>query len=244
MFENIWIFLENTLKTNAFAQGGLLLGIMTGLIVWLKKAPAWIWGRLENQLYTSIEVDNRNNLFFWVNSWLAQHSYSSKSRKLFAETYFISAQDRKAVGFNDDFNQAIRLEPSYGWHWFVHNRIFVLFFRERVKQEGGSSTKDPLETYKFRFFTRNREKVQKVLTEIREVKVKEDRTNPSLYRYRGKSGYWDRVKVLPDCKYDSTILREGLKEELAQDLEIFYNSAEIYIERKEYHTEELIYTMD
>ena len=77
-------WLQTNLLTggNQFLQGGLILGVIGGMAMWLKRTPKLVWDWFLRMFTISVDVTSTDTTYRWILIWLEAQEYTNKARRL------------------------------------------------------------------------------------------------------------------------------------------------------------------
>ncbi len=240
MIHQLIDFVQSQLHGNQFLAGGFMLGIIAGMIHWLKNLPIKFYHWFLRRFTVEVDIPDRDEAFLWIDKWLSAHTYSRNwARDLTVRTERPGTPTATARGvelYDDDEiidrNQQpkIILSPAPGRHLFFYKRRLISLYRER--KDGAEENKISFgirESFVLRIFARNRKIATTLLEEARElVHPQGERKVTILTEEYGSwcSAGHQRIRAL-----DSVILPNGKMDELVREIERFRDNQAWYIDR-------------
>lgn len=75
MFDQIYNYVVSQMQTNQFFSGAALSAVLLSGFYSLKSIPMYLWGRLKRLLEFHATVEQKENLFDYIDEWMeANHS--------------------------------------------------------------------------------------------------------------------------------------------------------------------------
>jgi len=215
---------------NEFLSGGALLMVLAATMAVLRKIPDKIGLFIHRKIITTIDINDQDEAFFWMQEWLAQHPYSLKSRLLSVSTSTSSQYTKPSV---DDVEEnslpKIYFTPAPGRHLIRFENRWVLFNRTRDKQEGSNSGRFWREEITLKTLVRDRQFFRRLILATREVADPPGEKRISIYV--NSYGSWDLVGKRLPRSFDSVILKDEVVDVVTERSEEFFFSAKWYRER-------------
>jgi chaperone BCS1 len=221
MFE----FLSNLLKTNQFFSAGLVMMIVAGVGVVLRRIPSELWQRVKSQFIVELNIDDSDEAFGWVVQWLAQHPYGKERSRLLSVSTFSVDKD----GSNVDSRRKFRLSPAPGIHFFTHRGRLLIVTRNRTEGQRDQMYGKPRESFTIQVLARDRSAGAQLMEDIRDVALPKDDVRVSISAYRYSD--WEHCGYSRPRELDSVILKRGLMEEIVAAIEKFFADEQDYIRR-------------
>lgn len=208
MFE----LLKNMLTgQNAFASGGLLLMLIGGLSVYLRRVPEGIWHWIVRQTTMVITVTDHDAAFVWVKEWFLEQKFLARIRNLDLDTTIR--------------NERIAMIPAPGKHWFWYGkRPFEVWFSRTEPANGHTARRT--ESLTFRTLGRNRALLERFVDDVVNCHVRRQGVLSYLYTYNDG---WDYVEGYAPRPLDSVVLLPGEKEHLVEDIRKFRATKQRYV---------------
>lgn len=228
-----WLFefVQKQIETNQFFGGGLILMIAGGLVAYFREVPARIWSWLKHWWIIEVDVLDRDSAFLWIDEWLARHAYSRRrARVLTVRTQPVSYEER----LNDptgDARPRILFSPGPGEHYLFYRGRLVILNRQRPDMNSNAAQQAPSvrETFHISVFSRDRNIIRQLLEDARDVAAPNTDNRISIYRTQ-YSSWTESLKRLPRPA-ESVVLRDGLMQELIDDVKTFLARRTWYIDR-------------
>ncbi|WP_420595249.1 AAA family ATPase [Deinococcus sp.] len=128
-----------TLSGNAFAQGGLMLGVLGAVAAYLRHLPGQIIHRLKNRFTVTLEVQGDDSAYTWLTAWLAAQPQGKRLRHLGLVTRYNEqlGGHNLPVGLDADGDEiTVRLIPLSGQTLLRYRGHWLLARPSREKQTG------------------------------------------------------------------------------------------------------------
>jgi len=207
---------------NQFLSGGLALGAIGGMVVYLRQLPKQLWTLFLRYATVTTDVQSDDQAYDWLLYWLYQHNYGRSTRRT----------TMKHIRLKDGKWQ-VAFIPSRGSHWFFHKRRPVWLTRQEDDKPIGNTTGAPTswsqqmmprESISLRLFGRSRDILTDLLDEAKTIYMAVDEAELKLFSYEW--GEWTKTRKTKRL-LSSVFLPEqakGLKEELQKfvDSEAWY----------------------
>lgn len=236
MIHQLIEFAQRTLAHNDFMSGGLMLGMISGIVYWMKSMPFKLWRWFLRRFTVEVDIPDRDEAFIWIDKWLSAHSYSRNwARDLTVRTERPSVSPLAAA---DDYGDIplpgqqpkIILSPAPGRHLFFFKRRLVSLYRERKDgSEEGKMSFGIRESFMVRIFARNRNIATQLIEEARELvhPIGQRKVTILSEQY----GDWQPTTHQRIRPLESVILPPGKIDELVRSIELFRTREEWYFER-------------
>lgn len=233
--------LEQMLATNQFLAGGAVLGIISGLVFWLKSLPARVYGWVRRQVFISVTIEDRDEAFGWVERWLANQPYGvRRARSLIAISGRRDKQPQEnslSIGlickppFHEKLPEIV-FTPNRGVHYFVYRGKLVILSRGKDPTSSGpdSGIMRMLipESITLEVLTRDRGVIRRLLEDARALSYPPDELRTKVYSawYRE----WRLAVKRRARPLDSVIMKAGIMESVLATIQTFLTSERWYVE--------------
>jgi chaperone BCS1 len=231
---------------NQFLSGGAVLMLLGVALALLRKVPRHIGSFLHRRLVTTVDVNDQDEAFYWMQEWLAQHPYSKRSRLLTVTTEnssYAPADANKPMLKNSGYPKAeltgeeesgrrqpkIYFTPAPGLHLLRFEGHWVLLYRVREKQEGSNSGRYWREQFILKTLVRDRKFLRRLILEARAAANPPDEERISIFA--NNYGSWNLIGTRLPRGFDSVILENDTMNEVVARVEEFFSSSEWYQER-------------
>ena len=199
-------------SNNQFLQGGLVLGLLGGMMVWMKSMPRKLWDWFLRSFTVNVDVISSDATYKWILLWLNQQSYISRARRL-----SLRYVKYKPV-----------LVPAKGNHLFIWNKRVIWLNSMDEENKSGSPENwmmpQTREKISIRILGRDRGLVTKLVAEAEALqKVDED---AKIKVYRRDDGNWSLS--LFNRRPLSTIFLPEQARDLVEDMKNFLKKEEWY----------------
>lgn len=195
---------------NEFFEGGLMLAILGGIIAALRFLPREIWRYLQRQITPTLYIRDEQ-LVRWVSDWL-QDTEHRKTRWWMGEI--------RNYGEEGD---RILLKPGEGLH--IVRRFGTRFLVWSNLEDNGFAGK--IHTVTIRCYGRDPAPLERLVEDARTL-AKRREAGKNVTFVNDTWGEWKHVRLGEPRPLETVILRGGVLEEIAQDLETFLESRELY----------------
>ncbi|XP_072902371.1 mitochondrial chaperone BCS1 [Hemitrygon akajei] len=209
------------LKDNPYFGAGFgLVGVGTALALTRKGAQ---FGMVAFRRYfmITLEVTSRDKSYHWLLNWITHHA--RRAQHLSVETSYHQHESGK-ISTTFDFI------PSPGNHFVWYGGKWLRVERNREKQMVDLNTGIPWETVTLTSLGTNRHIFQDILTEARELALKQQVGKTVMYTAVGSEwrlfGFPRRRRPL-----SSVVLDRGISEKIIQDVKDFIGNPKWYTDR-------------
>lgn len=136
---NLQSTIQHTLQHNEFAQGGLLIGLLSAATVYARTLPGQLWERLKGRSTITLDVQGDDMAFPWLAAWLAAQPVGRHLRHLGVVTRFNEQMGGTSLTLatdrdGDDVN--VRLVPLSGQVLLKFKGHWMLARPERTQRQG------------------------------------------------------------------------------------------------------------
>ncbi|KAJ3209491.1 hypothetical protein HDU67_006162 [Dinochytrium kinnereticum] len=221
------------IEGNAFATGGLTLGLLGAVAAGARYFGGFLFEVLKRNLTVSAEFDSRDESFLWIMNYLSEHPISKRTTRFSVAT---SAYSRLGQQINmDKTEQTISMPPVYflpspGTHFFMFKKRFLWLSRERTKVSGGGESPNGLERITIFSLGRSRKVLEDLALEARRIFVEKDKARTVIYS-ADQYGNWRRTRSRPIRPLGTIVLDHKVKAEVLDDINDFLGSEMWYSER-------------
>lgn len=191
--------------------------VLGTIVHYCREVPLNLWRRLKSRFIIEIDIPDRDEAFLWMDEWLSSHPYGrNRARLLTVRTIRPYDEDERT-----DRRPRILFTPAPGAHWFFFKRRLVILNRSRTNiSDAKSSLSGALrESFNILIFTRNRQLVQQLIEEARELVHPEGEKKVGILT--AKYGHWNSKMMRRPRPLESIVLRQGFMEELVATVEKF-----------------------
>lgn len=228
------------ISTNAFFVSGALVMLAGFVASWVR---SWVWKvyrKVQEQFFVRVTVSSRDEAFYFVTQWLAEHEYSKSARNVKMQTMYDPKDTR-------DSDPAVLLVPADGDHFLMYKGKYLWVNRKtenggsdgggrgNYRSRGGESIMEE-ETLTICFFSwpfsdkAERQKlVVDLVEEARRAWVSKADGHTSVYVSSGNR--WSLACTRAHRPVGSVVLRHGLASSLVDDARTFLASRAWYAER-------------
>lgn len=188
----------------------------------------------------SVHFESHDPLFRTLLSYLVRGGYLDRARSWIAETpvgglgttvkeYCVNPVTGYVNFASQQYLDRLRLEPDEGSVWFRWRRQWFRLERKRYFHLSEQMT----QRLELRVFRRSRETVRELIAEAQKQESLELERETVIMRPRGKEALekqyfpWREVVRRPIRHIDTVILEKSAKEELLNDMNLFWKRAEM-----------------
>lgn len=226
----------STISQLAFRLFGIDIGVLvTGWALIFGGMKAWRYlyetsqGYFDEYYTSSIQINDDDNLFTYVKTWLSEEQTKKPTRKLKAVTDYDDNDRKNDENCNDEegiYKYEVplpRYEPSYGSDGIYHKGRYFKVVRSSVKDDSGSNLRESLEIY---CYGQSTEPIKELLLHIRQWKLKKETALTSVYRAINNCGrYWSRQSQRPSRPLHTVSLDQEQKDNIVEDINEYLHPA-------------------
>jgi chaperone BCS1 len=210
----------STQLQNQVVSGGLLLGFVGLLIAWGRKLPALVWNFAKRLIIVTAVIDNRNDLFNALITWLNELPFGTKSR-FFTVIQQVGGQGDEA---REDGLPRLVSSPAPGFHLFWHEGRVMWIQREI------SINLMVIETLKINVLFANRRSLENLLEDVLERTYGRYVDHTLMYTVDTWADKWRQVDAQPRRRIESVVLDGDIRDHLLQDVQDFFAKRAWYAE--------------
>lgn len=223
------------LSSNQFFSGGLILGVIGGLLVYLRKIPAVFFQFVKRKIIVDIEIMNTSECFDWFINWFSKSGHMSRSNHLLLSSgYRYNNSDSPDVTCDSDGKEEgnavgpdILLSPGFGYHVFWLKGVPIWLSRDKQDKTSGSTYSPKLlESIHINTFKLYKKKILDIMEESKKEYYKNDYDTISVYTARYDS--WTKAGDIPRRPIESVILDNDIMRDLADDIGKFKRNKDYY----------------
>ncbi len=163
-----------SLKDNAVFAGLFGTMLMGSIMFMLKATPKKLWDWLFRAFTVKLTVTNDDEVFSWINEWLASHSYARSARTL-------------RISPKPDDERKWTIAPGIGNHYMWDGGPIVVN-REIDKENSGKRAKDR-ETFTVWTLGRNQGQIRRLVERAKAKKYEEAKTKLQVKTWYGWWGW-------------------------------------------------------
>lgn len=229
-------FVLDAIASNQFFQGGFVLAILTGALVYFKSIFLWIWQRLFRFFYYDVTITQEDKLYLFTDLYL-QHKYSHKFKKVEvrysknkSNHYIKSIEDTDDNG-NTETSVKVNNTPVNDvlFIWYKWRFLIIHCTRDRLEAAHSSYDSHYHEISISGFLAKN--SIQHLVSQIGDYGVEYlldfNKDNVEINVFSGGEWIMDshkKPKPLDKIYFDE-------KESLMVDINEFVNDKQWYIDR-------------
>ncbi len=210
----------NAQLQNQVVSGGLLLGFVGLFIAWMRKVPGIIWNHAKRLIIVTAVIDNRNDLFNALITWLNELPFGKNSR------FFTVIQQTggQADDAREDGLPTLLFSPAPGFHIFWHEGRPMWIMREI------SINLQVVETLRINVFLANRRYLENLLEDVLKRAYGRYADHTLLYTVDMWSENWRQSDARPRRRIDSVVLADDIRDHLLNDVQDFFSKRAWYAE--------------
>ena len=226
-------------QANQLVSGGAILAACGFLIAYLRTIPATIFSFARRRVTVTLDVQDKDEAFNWVNIWLSKH------QKNLRDVSVVTRHNSKLQGDQEDFDfqpgnkdnrPKIFLTPAPGTHfsWFKGRPMLIYRKRNEGGSGGGGGMLADLgnlmksEGFTITFFTRNQNLPKLLLEEARDIALPVDGKIDVRVAQTRWYGHWELADRIRPRSIESVILAKDEHLHVLEDIKEFLTSYEWY----------------
>lgn len=202
------IHFVQTRYTENPALVALVGAMLTGSVLWLLKAvPRFLLDMIVMAVTVEITVSSDDEVFDWLNEWLARHPYTKTARRLKITSRSVQSD--------------WVLAPGYGRHLLWEGSVPILVSREHVDKSANQSMFGrPGERFVLTTLGRSQERLRATIDKANRLRQKRDKMEVRLWQ----SGWWQPLARKAKRPLDSVFLDDGMLEEVLAEASWFFKA--------------------
>lgn len=186
---------------------GLVGAALTGSALYLcKQVPRFLWEVLAEAVTVKVTVTSDEDVFEWVNDWMARHAYTSRARRLKVSSRSVQSD--------------WQLAPGLGRHLLWENGIPIVVDRESVDKVGHNFTGRPAERFVLTSLGRSQAALRGILETANRVRQQREKLEVRLWQ-----GWWQPLSRKAKRTLESVFLPDGMLEEILAEAAWFFGAA-------------------
>jgi len=224
---NIIDTIKQLLAENQFASGGVFLAALSGVLLYLRRVPQFIWQQLRRLFLLEIEVYDSDPAFHDIYLWLIKNKYGAKTKKIWLTSSNRITDKIDKSGWDELWST--RTVPGIGRHfvWFKHRLMYINIFKRDLT--AGEDTIGIRRHFVIQIPFGSRKILDCFLREIETLRAKDQ----NLYIKVPDSyfGGWNDMVHRNIRKLSYLVYQDSLIEQIIADIDKFKSSAEWYANR-------------
>jgi chaperone BCS1 len=225
-----------------FVGGGMLLVVFGFVVAYFRRVPGQVWGMIERNFVTRVEIAEEDESFHWMKLWLAKKLEGSLAVSVFTRR---PRRDRDDGDDETDSNASlykfeerpdgdnrprVLFTPSPGTYFTRYGGTFCVVTRDRTEApaagNGAEGAGKRRETFLIRLFTRDKGVARRMIEEARDFALPDD--DKIEVRVSQHSSYWTLTGRNQPRSLESVILADHIGERIQKDIRQFQQSAGWY----------------
>jgi mitochondrial chaperone BCS1 len=211
---------------NQFLSGGLVLGAMGVMAMWLKDVPVKLWSWGHHYMVVTLTFDSRDELMFTT---LVEYMHEQTAlHRINNFTVRSVREGPNYQGLLEELQQGGRphafLSPGEGFHLFMMEGRLMWMTREVT------AANTVLEKIKLSTFGRSRKFLVGLIEKALQARMSRELNKIAIYIPSPYNSEWMRARLGNNRKLSSIILKRGQIESILGDLQKFFLSKARYEE--------------
>lgn len=235
-FSELYLQILHILKTNQFAQGGMLISFLVALpryiLPWFHK----LWQRIRRLIIYTVTIEQADDLYMYMEMWL-QNNHEKKYRNVEAALKMDTNREHSNLDilsgeYLDEFTEKVIFKQHNDLFFIRRGFHWIRVFKGREKLENASNVKN----MHHNMFTLSglfaKNAINRVVSEAHkeaQERMKEVRKKSIRVMSSNNYGDWLEENIVEPKDMDNIILKD--KEKLLADVENFISKKEWYRER-------------
>jgi mitochondrial chaperone BCS1 len=229
MIESFVRGFQHAVLSNPLFSGGLYLALVGAIVASLRKVPMMIFRGLQRRLILTVEVDNSDGAYAWLQVWLTRQRETARARHLILKTRVIQEQNADqnpltATGYPEI---QVLLTPAPGSYLTRYRNRYVLISLSRERRQTNEQFVGFHETMRLRVLGTNRDVIQLLLDDARRLAVPKHERRIAIRVPR--AGFWNTVDSQLPRPLESLVLHANIAETVVQDLRRFTSERVWYV---------------
>ncbi len=227
--------IDKLLTDNQVVSGGLFLVVVGFFAAYLHFGAQLLWDHIRRLFIVSLEVRKEDEGFQWLMKWLAHQTERRNGRELSLLTERMDRYDRNQ-GSEAANKPHLHFGPAPGMHFLRYKGRLVSV--ERIIKEnsfgsgGGNSGLELNETVKLTTYGRNPQVLKELAEEAMNFTLGEELGCTLIFQPKyGWGGVWRKLMAIEKRALKSVHFKEGILEELLDDVREFFSMKEWYKRR-------------
>jgi mitochondrial chaperone BCS1 len=213
------VFLKDALHTalsgNQFAAGGIVLMALGAVMAQFRAVPERLYNWILYHIMMTVSITDDSQAYMWFKWWFNTQPRAKKIRHVDVATPPDKSGERRPVTM-----------PAPGGHWFWYNKRLLRLTVSRTEEKSFGTTQRNEKIF-ISMFGRDRTVVDEFVRQIHQSYVnRPGEWEAKLYLW--SSSYWEDTPIDPR-PLDSVILRDGVKEQIVKDIELFHSDKAWYL---------------
>lgn len=187
---------------------GLIGAMLTGWVLYLCKAvPLMLLDFLVDAVTVRVVVLSDDEIFDWLNDWLAKHAYAKRARRLKVSTQSLQAD--------------WVLAPGYGQHLLWEGGAPIMVTRESVdKAQSSGLFNRRSEKLTFTTLGRSQARLRALIGQADVLRQRRDKLEVRVWQ----DGYWAKLARKNKRPLESVFLAEGKLDEILAEARWFFGA--------------------
>jgi chaperone BCS1 len=219
MIEFILSQIKQAVSSNQFLSGGLVLGMLTGIAVWLRNIPGKIASLFTRHYIVNTEIRNSEECFIWFARWFHSRNFQRKTNIL---SLSISRDESGE-------NPRLTYSPGIGIHFFWYKRRPFWMSRDRSEPSIASESMRVPESFTVKTFRCFKKDMMEMFDAAKESYFLN--VDDSIAMYVPDWNSWRKRTKLHHRAIDTVFLDDDLMNGLIADIEQFTGNEQFYRER-------------
>ena len=210
-YEIVSAWVMKQIEHNDIFAGLVGASVVGPLLYLLRRVPGNVWDLLVDQFTVKVVINNDDDAFEGITTWLAQTKYAAKARRTKLSSTYQDGQDIWTIA------------PGYGKHYVWHNKRLIVLQRETTEK---SQSFRVSENISMTTIGRRQDFLRSVIEEAERL-----RTKPTAgFAAMIWNDWWESVGHKPERPLESVILPDGQIERMLEDIKTFQDRRNWYVQ--------------
>ncbi|MFA6121449.1 MAG: AAA family ATPase [Sideroxydans sp.] len=217
MLDSVWSLIQAQFQNQLFV-GGFVLGLMGLLAAWLRKVPGMLWSYFNRVFIVTAVIDNRNDLFGALITWLNDLPFGRSSR------FFTVIQENADPDEESSSNGMPQLlySPAPGFHifWFQGHLMWI--------EREVSVNLQVVDTLRIHVLFGSRRYLETLLDDVLKRTYARLADHTLMFTVDSWAENWRKADARPRRAIDSVVLDGEIRQRLLDDVRSFFSKRSWY----------------
>ena len=227
MFSDLWTLLVQELQTNDFFTGTFVTAAVIMAFATLRKLPSKIIEFISKRVVVKLSVGSYDPIFKLFQQWIAEQQFDQYHR-----SYSLTSTNFKVDDTDQNKSNArFFYTPYQGTYIFHYKGKLIMLKAEKGDVEGNAGGGGHFfnETITLMYLGFNTKVFDGILEEL--TKIFYSKVSDKVMVYNQYDYGWDVPNLVHMVKPESLILPNGMFEDIADDIQAFYDRENWYLDK-------------
>lgn len=233
IFQQLKDYIALQFATNEFFSGAFLTGVVIALVAFLKGKVYFVYNYLISKYTVTININSMDESFYYFQKWLSSHNFSNTFKRFSVVSGKGTNNNNSlcdTVESGEEEKKHILLAPYSGSYIFKYKgkRIWLNY---EIKEPSGTKGSNMIlmQEITLKFLGRSTKIIESIIADIESDFNKE--AEKKIKIYTPKYDYWSSKIQIRKRSLDTVILKEGMRDEIVDDITKFIGREEWYADR-------------